>query len=132
MIAAFGAISIFGTYSGIEIMGAIANVRDLAPMIAGLIGGPWIGLSVGLIGGVHRFFLGGPTAIACALATILAGLFGGLIYVFNRGKFIGILGAVIFAALMESFHMPSKFIDNQTLCSCFYHSTGSGRSYDTG
>lgn len=105
MVAVFGAISIFGTYSGVEIMGAIANVRDLAPMIAGLVGGPWIGLSVGLIGGVHRFFLGGPTAVACALATILAGLFGGLIYFFNRGKFIGILGAVIFAALMESFHM---------------------------
>ncbi|MCE5215132.1 MAG: SpoIIE family protein phosphatase [Methanobacterium sp.] len=105
MIAAFGAISVFGTYSGINIMGAIANVRDLAPMIAGLVGGPWIGLGVGLIGGVHRFFLGGPTAIACGLATILAGLFGGLIYVINKGKFIGIIGAVIFAALMESFHM---------------------------
>jgi sigma-B regulation protein RsbU (phosphoserine phosphatase) len=110
MIAAFGAISIFGTYSGINIMGAIANVRDLAPMIAGLVGGPWIGLGVGLIGGVHRLFLGGPTAIACGLATILAGLFGGLIYYLNRGKFIGIIGAVIFAALMESFHMILNLI----------------------
>ncbi len=105
MIAAFGAISIFGTYSGINIMGAIANVRDLAPMIAGLVGGPYIGLGVGLIGGVHRLLLGGPTAVACTLATILAGLFGGLIYVLNKGKFIGIIGAVVFAALMESFHM---------------------------
>jgi phosphoserine phosphatase RsbU/P len=105
MVVAFGAISIFGTYSGIDIMGAIANVRDLAPMIAGLVGGPWIGLAVGLIGGVHRYFLGGFTAVPCALATVLAGLFGGLIYYFNKGKFIGILGAVIFAALMESFHM---------------------------
>lgn len=105
MIAAFGAVSIFGTYSGLNIMGAIANVRDLAPMIAGLVGGPWIGLGVGLIGGVHRYFLGGFTAVPCALATILAGVFGGLIYVLNKGKFIGILGAVIFAALMESFHM---------------------------
>ncbi|MDD1774758.1 MAG: SpoIIE family protein phosphatase [Methanobacterium sp.] len=110
MIAAFGAISIFGTYSGINIMGALANVRDLAPMIAGLVGGPWIGLGVGLIGGVHRFFLGGPTAFACGLATILAGLFGGLIYTLNKGKFIGIIGAVIFAALMESFHMLLNLI----------------------
>lgn len=110
MIAAFGAISIFGSYSGINIMGALANVRDLAPMIAGLVGGPWIGLGVGLIGGVHRFFLGGPTAFACGLATILAGLFGGLIYTLNKGKFIGIIGAVIFAALMESFHMLLNLI----------------------
>lgn len=105
MIATFGAISIFGTYSGINIFGAIANVRDLAPMIAGLVGGPWVGLAVGLIGGVQRYFLGGFTAIPCASATVLAGLFGGMIYVLNRGKFIGIIGAVLFAALMESFHM---------------------------
>lgn len=104
-VAAFGAISIFGTYSGIDIMGALANVRDLGPIIAGLIGGPWLGLAVGLIGGVHRFFLGGFTAVPCVVGTAFAGFLAGMVYYFNRGKFIGILGAVIFAALMESFHM---------------------------
>ncbi len=104
-ILIFGAVSIFGTYSGIEIFGAIANVRDLGPMIAGLIGGPVIGLGAGLIGGIHRYFLGGFTCVPCSLATVLAGLFGGIIYILKRGKFIGVLGAVLFAALMESFHM---------------------------
>ncbi|MCK4736639.1 MAG: hypothetical protein KAT65_29565, partial [Methanophagales archaeon] len=41
----------------------------------------------------------------CSLATIFAGLFGGIIYVLRKGKFIGVLGAVVFAALMEFFHM---------------------------
>jgi len=100
----FGAVSIFGTYSGIEIFGAIANVRDLGPMIAGLIGGPVIGLGAGLIGGIHRYFLGGFTCVPCSLATVLAGLFGGIIYMLKRCKFIGVPGAVLFAALMESFH----------------------------
>ncbi len=104
-ILIFGAVSIFGTYSGIEIFGAIANVRDLGPMIAGLIGGPVIGLGAGLIGGIHRYFLGGFTCVPCSLATVLAGLFGGIIYILRRGKFIGVPGAVLFAALMESFHM---------------------------
>nr|CBH37889.1 conserved hypothetical membrane protein, SpoIIE and 5TMR of 5TMR-LYT family [uncultured archaeon] len=104
-ISIFGAVSIFGTYSGIEIFGAIANVRDLGPMIAGLIGGPVIGLGAGLIGGIHRYFLGGFTCVPCSLATVLAGLFGGIIYILRRGKFIGVPGAVLFAALMESFHM---------------------------
>ncbi len=104
-ILIFGAVSIFGTYSGIEIFGAIANVRDLAPMIAGLIGGPVIGLGAGLIGGIHRYFLGGFTCVPCSFATVLAGLFGGIIYILKRGKFIGVPGAVLFAALMESFHM---------------------------
>jgi sigma-B regulation protein RsbU (phosphoserine phosphatase) len=43
-ILIFGAISIYGSYSGVNIFGAIANVRDLGPMVAGLIGGPVVGL----------------------------------------------------------------------------------------
>jgi sigma-B regulation protein RsbU (phosphoserine phosphatase) len=105
LILVLGAISVFATYSGVEIGGAIANVRDLAPMIGGLIGGPVVGLGAGLIGGIHRYFLGGFTAFPCSTATILAGLFGGIIYYLNRKRFIGIFGAVVFAALMEAFHM---------------------------
>ena len=106
LILAFGAFSIFGTYSGIELpSGAIANIRDLGPMIAGLVGGPVIGLGAGLIGGIHRYFFGGFTAVPCALATVIAGLAGGIIYRWRKGQFIGIAGAVLFAILMESFHM---------------------------
>jgi len=101
----FGGFSIYGTYSGIEIFGAVANIRDLAPMIAGLIGGPFIGLGVGLIGGIHRYFLGGFTAIPCALATIISGLLGGLIYQLRKKEFIGVLWAALFAVFIESFHM---------------------------
>ncbi|MBN1762812.1 MAG: SpoIIE family protein phosphatase [Methanomicrobia archaeon] len=105
MILILGALSIFGTYAGFEIFGARANVRDLGPMVGGLIGGPMIGLGAGLIGGLHRYFLGGFTCLPCSLATVLAGLFGGALYLLNKRKFIGIPGAVLFAALMESFHM---------------------------
>jgi sigma-B regulation protein RsbU (phosphoserine phosphatase) len=105
MILVLGALSIYGTYAGFEIFGARANIRDLGPMIGGLIGGPAIGLGAGLIGGVHRYFLGGFTCLPCSLATVLAGLFGGVLYLLNKRKFIGIPGAVLFAALMESFHM---------------------------
>ena len=105
LILIFGAVSVFGTYSGIEVFGAIANVRDLGPMIGGLIGGPLIGVGAGLIGGVHRYFVGGFTCVPCSLATVFAGLFGGIIYLLKKGKFIGVPGAVVFAALMESFHM---------------------------
>jgi sigma-B regulation protein RsbU (phosphoserine phosphatase) len=61
---------------------------------------------VGLIGGLYRyFFLGGITTVPCSLATVLAGLFAGIIYLANKGKFIGIWGAVAFAVFMECFHM---------------------------
>ena len=106
LILVFGAFSIFGTYSGIELpSGAIANIRDLGPMIAGLVGGPIVGLGAGLIGGIHRYFLGGFTCIPCALATIIAGVAGGAINKWRKGEFVGIPGAVLFAFLMESFHM---------------------------
>lgn len=106
LILAFGGFSIYGTYSGIKIFGAIANIRDLGPMIAGLVGGPFIGLGAGLIGGIHRYFLGGGfTAIPCALATIISGLLGGLIYELRKKDFVGVLWAALFAIFMESFHM---------------------------
>jgi len=110
MVLLFGLLSIFGTYSGIEILGAKVNVRDLGPMIAGLIGGPFVGLGAGLIGGVQRFTMGGITAVPCSLATILAGLFGGMIYLSAHRRFVGIKGAVLFAVLMEGFHMLLNLI----------------------
>jgi sigma-B regulation protein RsbU (phosphoserine phosphatase) len=104
-VVLFGLFSIFGTYIGIPgSHGAISNIRDLAPMVAGLVAGPYIGLAVGLIGGIQRLFLGGDTAIPCCLATILAGLLAGLIYRLNKGKLLGIVPAMVFAAGFEVIH----------------------------
>lgn len=105
LILIFGAISIFGTYSGIDIFGAMANVRDLGPMVAGLIGGPVMGIGAGLIGGIYRLSLGGFTAVPCAISTVLAGLLGGLVYIINKRRFVGVFWAVVFAVLMESLHL---------------------------
>ncbi|WP_321504436.1 SpoIIE family protein phosphatase [uncultured Methanoregula sp.] len=105
LILVFGALSVYGTVAGVEFMGAFINVRDLGPMVAGLIGGPVVGVGAGLIGAAYRMSLGGFTVYACSLATLLAGLFGGLIWLFNKRKFIGLTGAVIFAVAMEALHM---------------------------
>ncbi|HXX56109.1 MAG TPA: SpoIIE family protein phosphatase [Methanoregula sp.] len=105
LILFFGALSIYGTLSGVDLMGAIVNVRDLGPMVAGLVGGPVVGVGAGLIGALHRLTLGGFTVYSCALATVLAGLFGGLIWWINKRNFPGILVAVLFAILMEGLHM---------------------------
>jgi sigma-B regulation protein RsbU (phosphoserine phosphatase) len=105
IVLVFGLFSIFGTLSGIDVMGAIANIRDLGPAIAGLIAGPVAGLCTGLIGGIHRFFVGGITQIPCSISTVVAGIAGGLIFYYRKGRFIGIAGGVVFMALMEVFHM---------------------------
>ena len=101
----FGLFSIFGTYIGTtENTGAIVNIRDLAPMVAGLVAGPYVGLAVGLIGGIHRFFLGGPSAVPCSIATILAGVLGGAVYLLNKEQLVGVIPAMLFAAGIELLH----------------------------
>jgi phosphoserine phosphatase RsbU/P len=104
-IVLFGLFSIFGTYIGLQTeFNSISNVRDIGPMVAGLVAGPYAGLAVGLIGGVHRFFLGGVSAIPCSLATILAGLLAGAVHHFSCGKLPRIVPAMIFGALVEVLH----------------------------
>ena len=104
-VLVFGGFSIFGTYIGRPLpSGAIVNIRDLSPMVAGLTAGPLIGLVVGLIGGIHRFFIGGFTCVPCGLATVIAGFIGGVIYHFNKGKLIGILQGMGVAVILEILH----------------------------
>ena len=100
----FGLFAVYGTYTGIQTSGAIANIRNLGPMIAGLLGGPWVGLGAGLIGGVHRYFMGGFTAVPCAIGTITSGLAGGLLFMLWKGN-IGIWKPTLFAFLMEAADM---------------------------
>jgi len=96
----FGALAVYGTYSGVQTSGAIANIRNLSPMIGGFLGGPWAGLGAGLIGGVHRYFMGGFTAVPCALGTITSGLAAGIIYVLLKGN-LGIWKPALYAFVME-------------------------------
>lgn len=106
MILLFGSVSIYGTESGIFIFGAQINIRDLGPMAGGLTCGPLVGIGAGLIGGFYRYAIGGGiTLLAGVSATILAGILSGLIYLFNKKRFIGIKGAVLFTGIMELIHM---------------------------
>ncbi|MBT2694017.1 sensor histidine kinase [Bacillus sp. ISL-55] len=92
-IVFFGFFGIIGTYSGMSFSTdnlqfnpwaadlasdeAIANSRVIGIVIAGLLGGYKVGIGAGLIAGLHRFTLGGFTALACGLAAIVAGIIAG-------------------------------------------------------
>jgi sigma-B regulation protein RsbU (phosphoserine phosphatase) len=104
-ILCFGLLSIFGTYGGVVMpTGAIANLRDLGPLIAGLFGGPWIGLGAGLIGGIHRFSMGNFVALPCSIASVVAGLLGGTIFLLRKGQHPKIWQVAIIAPCMELVH----------------------------
>lgn len=71
----FSFLSIIGTYTGIYYRGAIVNTRNIGVAVAGIIGGPPVGIITGCIAGIHRFFIDtqSPTTIACGIASILGG-----------------------------------------------------------
>jgi LytS/YehU family sensor histidine kinase len=101
----FGLISIAGTFLGVYVNGAIANVRDIGAITGGLFGGPLVGAIAGLMGGVHRASLGGFSSNACSLATITNGIAAGLLYKVRRGKFFSPIAGFFFAIAAESWHM---------------------------
>ncbi|MCX7779829.1 MAG: sensor histidine kinase [Negativicutes bacterium] len=80
LVVFFSAFSIAGTYFGIPIEGALANFRDTGTVVAGLLGGPAVGIATGLISGLHRISLGGFTAIPCGITTILGGIAAGYVH----------------------------------------------------
>lgn len=101
-----GMLSIYGTYHGVKLhSGVIVNLRDMSPMIAGLAGGPVVGLLAGMIGGLHRYTLGGISALPCAMATILIGLAAGLIFRLDKNRIVRPWHAALFAVVAECFHL---------------------------
>lgn len=101
-ILIFSLISIMGTYLGIKLEdGAIANIRPLGAIVSGLIGGPVLGGMVGLIAGLHRWYLGGITGFACGVATVFEGLVGGFIALKFKRSFLDIRVAFLAGVLGE-------------------------------
>lgn len=111
----FGLVGIIGTYAGVEVNGAIANSRSIGVIVAGLFGGPFVGLFSGLIAGIHRILLptGKFTALACGLSTILGGVIAGygrkyVLMVKNKWLFGLFLTVIIEAIQMAMILLISK------------------------
>ncbi|WP_300001566.1 sensor histidine kinase [uncultured Cedecea sp.] len=101
----FSIFCIMGTYFGLHIEDSIANTRAIGAVMSGLLGGPVVGGLVGLTGGIHRYSMGGMTALSCMVSTIAEGLMGGLVHsiLVKRGRTDKLFnplvaGAVTFAA----------------------------------
>jgi len=102
LIIFFGLMSVFGTLSGLAVDGAVINIRDLGPMAAGLLCGPYVGLGAGIIGGLFRFMQGGPYLWTGLSAPILSGILGGILYLANKRRFVPTWMAVLFIGLSET------------------------------
>ncbi len=114
----FGGFAIIGTEWGIPLNGAVANCRDGAVLIGGLMFGAPAGIIAGIIGGVERWIavawgVGSFTRVACSVSTILAGFYAAALrkYMFENKKpgwFISLCTGIV----MEVFHLTMVFLTN--------------------
>jgi len=116
----FGILAVLATEFGVNIGGAIINVRDSAPICAGLIFGGPAGIIAGIIGGVERWFSplwggGEYTRLACTVSTILAGFIaaGCRKFMFDNKKPSWFYGLAI-SMVTEVIHMLMIFVTNIT------------------
>ncbi len=114
----FGLIAIYGTEAGIPVDGAMMNVRDAAPLAAGLLFGGPAGIIAGAIGGVERWFsvlwgVGEFTQVACSLGTIFAGLYAALLRKFLFERHIPNLAFAFATGIVaEVMHLTLVFVTN--------------------
>ncbi|WP_100373548.1 sensor histidine kinase [Bacillus sp. FJAT-45037] len=118
----FGIFGIIGTYTGLTIHAesglysrwtvslgegeAIANARVIGIVIAGLLGGWKVGVGAGFIAGVHRYTLGGFSAFACGVSTVLAGIIAGYFFKrFRHRRIVSWQTALFVGMLAESVQM---------------------------
>ena len=114
----FGCLSVFASGFGLDWLDTIVNVRDAAPLSAGLIFGAPAGIVSGFVGGIYRWFSvywggGTYTRLACSLATILAGFMAAGLrkLMFDNKKPTWSYGICI-AIVCEVIHMILIFITN--------------------
>lgn len=117
---AFGVLAILGTEVGVKIDGAILNVRDTAPLCAGLLFGAPAGIISGLIGGVERWFAvlwgaGEYTRLACSVSTVFAGFISAFLrkFMFDNKKPTWYYSYIV-GVIVEVIHMLMIFITNMS------------------
>jgi two-component system, LytTR family, sensor histidine kinase LytS len=114
----FGVFAIIGTHSGflldmhhvgkhiawptdfsdaLKHSQAVIGFRDLMVLAAGLTGGPWVGFVAGFLAGFERYLLGGFAGDASAFATLIQGLWAGLVFQHRPHWATGLIGASVIA-----------------------------------
>ena len=116
----YGGCAVAANHIGIDYGSLVLNVRDIAPLAAGLFFSPLSGLIAGFIGGVERFLaaqlwdIGVFTKYACSISTCLAGVLAAIL---NRkvyqGKRPSVTHAFFIGAVMEVFHMYAVLFTNR-------------------
>lgn len=114
----FGMTAVFCSEFGVPVLDVIINVRDAAPLCAGLIFGAPAGIIAGAIGGMERWFAvlwgaGTYTRLACSVSTVIAGALSAVLrkWMFDNKKPSWYYGFAI-GLVTEVLHMLMIFFTN--------------------
>ena len=112
----YGGCCILSNHFSINMGDFMVNVRDIAPLAAGLLFHPAAGIIAGIIGGVERailgfcFHMGEYTVVACSVSTILAGFLPLILYKTLRTERTSTMYGIFLGAVMEVLHMYAVFL----------------------
>ena len=126
--AIYGGCAVLSTHFGVNYNTMMLNVRDLAPLTAGLFFDPVAGVIAGFIGGIERYIagtyygVGSYTRIACSISTCLSGVLAALlnIYIFKKKKPSAVY-AYFLGSTMEVFHMYVVLITHRSDMNMAYY-----------
>lgn len=108
LIVCFIIFAIFGISSSIffiDVNGTPANVRCMVVMLSGMFGGPFVGVPVGIVSAAYRLYLGGATAMPCAISTVISGIIGSLLFWWSGRKYPRPIAAVAAMFFFTGFEM---------------------------
>lgn len=74
MIIIFSIPIILTSKFAMQINQASLNIRDGIAVMSAVVGGPVVGVVVGIVGALYRFTLGGWTTLGCCTATVFSGV----------------------------------------------------------
>lgn len=133
LIIVFSLFAIISNFTGIEITGdqiiptnlstyvsanaSIANTRTLTIGVSGLVGGPFVGTLVGLIGGLHRVIQGGGQAVFYIFSSTLVGFLAGYLgkRLAKKDRFVTPWQATLIGIAMETIQMTFVLFFTGTL-----------------
>ena len=128
LAAVFGGLAILATHFGVDYQDMMINVRDLAPLTAGLFFDPVAGILASFIGGIERYIagtyfgVGSYTRLACSISTCLSGLVAALLrLVIFKGKKPSMVFSFFIGSTMEVFHMYVVFISHRNDMNMAYY-----------
>lgn len=134
LVIVFGIFAIISNFTGVEINrdriilnqlftklsegSSLANTRVLTIGVSGLIGGPFVGTTVGIISAVIRFLQGGKT-LSYVISSLLIGLFSGLYgwKTMKKNAYPSVKEGMIIGILMEVIQMLCILFFGDTLAS---------------